>query len=82
MALPFLEGMAPLSALAQSISAKDRPLRLAFVFIPNGLTGEILEGCPPPVDRPLPAQFFNRGRYLDAALEMLFNLEPQVRQAG
>jgi hypothetical protein len=37
MALPFLEGMAPLSALAQSISAKDRPLRLAFVFVPNGM---------------------------------------------
>ncbi len=35
MALPFLEGMVPTSALAQSV--KKRPVRMAFVFVPNGI---------------------------------------------
>jgi hypothetical protein len=34
MALPMLEAMVPLSALSQSV--KNRPLRMGFVFIPNG----------------------------------------------
>lgn len=34
MALPLLEGMLPVSALAQT--AKKHPVRMAFVFIPNG----------------------------------------------
>src|SRR5580658_533755 len=35
MALPFLEAMAPLGVLAQSV--KKRPNRMAFVFVPNGI---------------------------------------------
>jgi hypothetical protein len=35
MALPLLEGMLPLSAMAQSI--KVRPNRMAFLFVPNGV---------------------------------------------
>jgi hypothetical protein len=35
MALPLLEGMLPLSAMAQSI--KRRPNRMAFLFVPNGV---------------------------------------------
>lgn len=35
MALPLLEGMLPLTALAQSI--KVRPNRMAFLFVPNGV---------------------------------------------
>jgi hypothetical protein len=37
MALPLLDAMVPLSALAQSLAVKDRPNRLAFVFVPNGM---------------------------------------------
>jgi hypothetical protein len=37
MALPLLDAMVPLSALAQSIGAKEKPNRLAFVFVPNGM---------------------------------------------
>src|SRR5437867_2106415 len=36
MALPLLEAMLPLSALAQSAS-KAYPNRMAFVFVPNGV---------------------------------------------
>ena len=35
VALPMLEGMLPLSALAQS--APVRPVRMAFMFVPNGV---------------------------------------------
>jgi len=35
MALPMLEAMAPLGALAQSI--KKPPVRMAFMFVPNGI---------------------------------------------
>lgn len=35
MALPVLEGMAPLTALAQS--PKVSPVRMAFLFVPNGV---------------------------------------------
>lgn len=35
LALPLLEAMLPLSALAQS--AKNRPNRMAFIFVPNGV---------------------------------------------
>ncbi len=35
MALPFLEAMIPTSVLAQS--AKKRPNRMAFIFVPNGI---------------------------------------------
>jgi hypothetical protein len=35
MALPLLEAMLPLTALAQSI--KKRPNRMAFIFVPNGV---------------------------------------------
>jgi hypothetical protein len=35
LALPLLEAMMPLSALAQS-GKKARPLRMAFLFVPNG----------------------------------------------
>jgi hypothetical protein len=36
MALPMLEAMAPLSALAQS-GGRARPIRMAFLFVPNGM---------------------------------------------
>ncbi len=35
MALPLLEGMAPLTALAQT--PKSAPVRMAFLFVPNGV---------------------------------------------
>lgn len=35
LALPMLEGMLPLSALAQSV--KKQPVRMAFLFVPNGM---------------------------------------------
>lgn len=35
VALPMLEGMAPLKALA---AAKPAPLRMAFLFVPNGMS--------------------------------------------
>jgi hypothetical protein len=36
IALPLLEGMLPLNALAQSVK-KNRPNRMAFIFVPNGM---------------------------------------------
>jgi hypothetical protein len=36
MALPFLEAMVPLSALAQSV--KQQPVRMAYMFVPNGIS--------------------------------------------
>ncbi len=36
MALPLLEAMVPLTALAQSVK-KEKPLRMAFFFVPNGI---------------------------------------------
>jgi len=36
MALPFLEAMAPLSAMAQSV--KQQPVRMAYMFVPNGIS--------------------------------------------
>jgi len=36
LALPLLEGMMPLSALAQSPKAGAAPKRIAFLFVPNG----------------------------------------------
>src|ERR1043165_4106296 len=36
MALPLLEAMLPLTALAQSAN-RLRPNRMAFIFIPNGV---------------------------------------------
>ena len=35
VALPLLESMLPLTALAQSVKA--RPNRMAFLFVPNGV---------------------------------------------
>jgi hypothetical protein len=37
MALPLLEGMLPLNALAQSVKAAQNPVRMAFMFVPNGM---------------------------------------------
>lgn len=34
--LPFLEAMAPLTAMAQSV--KSQPVRMAFMFVPNGIS--------------------------------------------
>lgn len=36
MALPMLEAMLPLNALAQTASKVARPNRMAFIFVPNG----------------------------------------------
>lgn len=36
LALPLLEAMLPLSALAQS-ATRSRPNRMAFLFVPNGM---------------------------------------------
>ena len=40
MSLPLLEGMLPLSALAQSATKAAKPTRMAFIFVPNGLSME------------------------------------------
>lgn len=37
MALPLLEAMLPLGALAQSVGKSQRPNRMAFLFVPNGM---------------------------------------------
>lgn len=37
MALPMLEAMLPLNALAQTASKVARPNRMAFIFVPNGV---------------------------------------------
>lgn len=36
IALPFMEAMAPLNAMAQSV--KNQPVRMAFMFVPNGIS--------------------------------------------
>ncbi|GMU31186.1 MAG: hypothetical protein AMXMBFR19_15240 [Chthonomonadaceae bacterium] len=40
LALPMLEGALPLSALAQSLRPAQRPNRIAFLFVPNGVNME------------------------------------------
>jgi hypothetical protein len=37
MSLPMLEAMMPTSVLAQSVPAKQKAVRMAFVFVPNGM---------------------------------------------
>lgn len=37
MALPLLEAMLPLTARATSLKPADRPVRMAFLFVPNGI---------------------------------------------
>lgn len=37
MSLPLLEAMIPSSALAQSAKAAQTPVRMAFIFVPNGM---------------------------------------------
>lgn len=37
VSLPMLEGMLPTSALAQSVKTAQRPVRMAFMFVPNGM---------------------------------------------
>ncbi len=37
LALPLLDAMLPLGALAQSVQKAQRPVRLAYVFVPNGM---------------------------------------------
>ncbi len=38
LALPTLEGMLPLNALAQSVPKSAQPVRMAFMFVPNGIS--------------------------------------------
>jgi len=38
VALPMLEGMLPVSALGQSAAKASKPIRMAYVFVPNGLS--------------------------------------------
>jgi hypothetical protein len=38
MALPLLEGMLPVTALAQSAGKVAKPIRMACIFVPNGLS--------------------------------------------
>ncbi len=40
LSLPLLEAMMPLTALAQSGSKAKHPVRMAFVFVPNGINME------------------------------------------
>src|SRR5258708_1338822 len=40
IALPFLEGMLPRGILAASTQVAKAPLRMAFVYVPNGLNME------------------------------------------
>lgn len=37
LALPLLEAMLPLNALAQSVPTSKQPNRMAFLFVPNGM---------------------------------------------
>jgi len=37
LSLPLLEAMIPLTALAQSGNKTKHPVRMAFVFVPNGI---------------------------------------------
>lgn len=37
MSLPMLEAMIPTSALAQSVKPAQKPVRMAFMFVPNGM---------------------------------------------
>src|SRR5688572_10490187 len=37
MSLPVLEAMLPSGALAQSVSQKQKAVRMAFIFVPNGM---------------------------------------------
>jgi len=39
LALPWLEAMAPLGALAREEPSSSPPLRLAFLYVPNGVDG-------------------------------------------
>lgn len=41
IALPFLEGMLPRGIMAASTEAAKAPLRMAFVYVPNGLNMEL-----------------------------------------
>src|SRR5437868_4767543 len=59
MALPMLEAMLPASALAAPVAAK-KPLRMAFLFVPNGINmkhwtpeGEGALGALPDILQPL-----------------------------
>ncbi|MBX3119643.1 MAG: DUF1552 domain-containing protein [Fimbriimonadaceae bacterium] len=47
MALPLLEKMLPLTAVAQSMPTQGAPMRMAFMFVPNGIN---MEHWVPPVD--------------------------------
>lgn len=38
VALPMLEGMLPVSVLGQSAAKTAKPIRMAYVFVPNGLS--------------------------------------------
>jgi hypothetical protein len=38
VSLPLLEGMLPLNALAQSVTKASQPVRMAFLFVPNGFS--------------------------------------------
>ncbi len=38
MSLPLLEGMLPANALAQSAASASKPMRMAFIFVPNGIS--------------------------------------------
>jgi len=40
VALPLLDAMLPLTALAQSATKASRPMRMAFMFVPNGMSME------------------------------------------
>lgn len=37
LALPLLDAMLPLGALAQSVQKAQKPVRLAYLFVPNGM---------------------------------------------
>jgi hypothetical protein len=40
VSLPMLEAMLPSSALAQSVRPSQRPVRMAYIFVPNGIQME------------------------------------------
>ena len=41
MSLPVLEAMLPGGALAQSVQQKQKAVRMAFIFVPNGMNMQI-----------------------------------------
>ncbi len=74
ISLPLLEGMLPLSALAQSLKPKQPPVRMAFLFVPNGM---VMEHWTPGLVLPLSA-----GGGAASQPQVMGSLRPILPKAG